>query len=80
MEVILREFFSFVVSVRSSFPEPPLLLLPKLRMDIDRGRCPDLEGMVRVGDQGDFGSERADSRHERAPVVRETREVDINMW
>ena len=52
LDVILREFFSFVLSVRSSlWAEPPLLLLPKLRMDIDRGRCPDLAGIVRVGSQ-----------------------------
>ncbi len=48
--VILREFFSFAVSVRSIFPPDPLLLcdllLPKLRRDIDRGRCPGLAVMM----------------------------------
>lgn len=49
LEVILRALFSFEVSVRSILPpESPLLLLPKLRMDFDRGRCPDLEGIVKV--------------------------------
>ena len=49
LDVILRECFSFVVSVRSTLPtDPPLLLLPKLRIDIDRGRCPVFPGMMKV--------------------------------
>lgn len=35
-------------------------------MEMDRGRCPDLEGMVTVGVGGDFvRSEGTESRYER---------------
>lgn len=37
-DVILREFFSLEVSVKSILVgDPPLLLLPKLRIEIERG-------------------------------------------
>lgn len=73
LDVILRECFSFVVSVRSILPtDPPLLLLPKLRMDIDRGRCPDFPGMAKIGDDGDF--QRACRQPSRTtPVVKRGR-------